>query len=98
MNYSKNSIIKKHKTLVSARRKLSTKLIINFFRIFVLAILLLGAVGISVGLGMASGILEGTPDVEAISIAPSGVSTTIYDVDGNEIEKLVASEIGRAHV
>lgn len=98
MNYSKNSIIKKHKTLVSARRKLSTKLIINFFRIFVLAILLLGAVGISVGLGMASGILEGTPDVEAISIAPSGVSTTIYDVDGNEIEKLVASGSNRIPV
>lgn len=98
MNYSKDSIVKKHKKLVSARRKLSTKLIINIFRIFMLLVLLTGAVGISVGLGMASGILEGTPDVEAISIAPLGVSTTVYDCDGNEIEKLVASGSNRIPV
>ncbi|MDY5576324.1 MAG: transglycosylase domain-containing protein [Lachnospiraceae bacterium] len=98
MNYSKDSIIKKHKTLVSTGRKLSTKLLINFFRIFVLCILLVGAVGISVGLGVVSGILEQAPDASEISIAPSGVSTTIYDCEGNEIEKLVGSGSNRIPV
>lgn len=98
MNYSKDSIVKKHKTLVSTGRKLSTKLMINIFRIFMLCILLVCAVGVSLGLGVVSGILEGTPEVEEISIAPSGVSTTIYDADGNEIEKLVASGSNRIPV
>lgn len=98
MNYSKDSIVKKHKKLVSSGRKLSTKLVINIFRVFMLLILLIGAVGVSVGLGVANGILEGTPEVEQISIAPSGVSTTVYDCDGNEIEKLVASGSNRIPV
>lgn len=98
MNYSKSSLVKKHKKLVSSGRRISTKLLINIFRICMLLILLVGAVGVSLGLGMASGILEGTPDVQEISIAPSGVSTTIYDSEGNEIEKLVASGSNRIPV
>ena len=98
MDYSKNGIVKKHKLLVSSGRRISTKLVINIFRIFMLFLLLIGAAGVSLGLGVVSGILEETPEVEQISIAPSGVSTTVYDSEGNEIEKLVASGSNRIPV
>lgn len=98
MNYSRDGIVKKHKQLISTGRRLSTKLVINLFRILVLAILLLGAVGISAGLGVVSGILKDTPEAAQISIAPLGVSTTIYDNEGNEIEKLVGSGSNRIPV
>ncbi len=98
MDYSKDGIIKKHKALVSTGKRLSTKLVINLFRLLVLAIVLVGAVGVSTGLGLLSGIIAETPEVEEISIAPSGVSTTIYDSTGAEIEKLVASGANRIPV
>ena len=98
MNYSKEHIIKKHKELVSTGRKFSTKVLVNIFRLLMLAILLAGAVGVSVGFGAVTGILEGTPEATEISIAPSGVSTTVYDCDGNVIEKLVGSGSNRIPV
>lgn len=98
MDYRKDSIIQKHKKLVSSGRKVSTKIAIQIFRVLMLCVLLIGAVGMSLGLGMASGIISETPDMEQISIAPSGVSTTIYDNAGNEIEKLVASGSNRIPV
>ena len=97
MDYSKNGIVKKHKLLVSSGRRISTKLVINIFRIFMLFLLLIGAAGVSLGLGVVSGILEETPEVEQISIAPSGVSTTVYDSEGNEIEKRAVPTEFRLH-
>ncbi len=95
MNYSRENIIKKHKALTSTRRKLSSKLLVNIFRIFMLAIVLVGAVGVSAGLGVVSGILEGAPEVTDVHIAPSGQTTKIYDCEGNEIEKLVSAGSNR---
>lgn len=98
MNFGKESVVKKHKELVSTPRKLTTKLWVNVFRVFVFAIVLAGlAVGF-LGLGMISSIIDEAPDVADLSIAPVGYSTTIYDMDGNEIEKLASIGANRVPV
>lgn len=88
MNFSKESVAKKHKELVSTPRRLSTKLAVNFFRVFIFAILIVCIAGGFMALGMAKSIIENAPDVEDLNIAPIGISTTVYDCEGNEIEKL----------
>ncbi len=88
MNYSKKSIIDKHKTLVSTPKKLSTKLFVNIFKAFVfLIIITISAVGF-LGLGAVKGILDGAPNAEDVNFVPAGYSTTIYDNEGNKIETL----------
>ena len=81
---------KKHKSLVSTPRKLSTKLMVNIFRVFIFSIILVCVAGGFLALGMAKSIIDGAPDVNDLSIAPAGYSTIVYDSDGNEIEKLAA--------
>lgn len=90
MNFSKESVEKKHKSLVSTPRKLSTKLMVNIFRVFIFSIILVCVAGGFLALGMAKSIIDGAPDVNDLSIAPAGYSTIVYDSDGNEIEKLAA--------
>ena len=90
MNFSKESVEKKHKTLVSTPRKLSTKLMVNIFRVFIFSIILVCVAGGFLALGMVKSIIDGAPDVNDLSIAPAGYSTIVYDSDGNEIEKLAA--------
>lgn len=98
MNFSKDSVVKKHKNLVSTPRKLSTKLVVNVFRVFVFAILLFCLSGGFLVLGMVKSILDGAPDIEDLNIAPVGYSTTVYDSDGNEIEKLTTTGSNRIPV
>ncbi len=98
MNYSKKSIVDKHKTLVSTPKKLSTKLLVNAFKVFIFLIIIgISAIGF-LGLGAIKGILDGAPSVEELDITPVGYSTTIYDSDGNEIEKLSSVGANRVQV
>lgn len=90
MNFSKESVETKHKNLVSTPRKLSTKFMVNIFRVFIFAIILVCVAGGFLALGMVKSIIDGAPDVEDLSIAPTGYSTVVYDSEGNEIEKLAA--------
>lgn len=98
MNFGKNSVAKKHKDLVSTPRKLSTKLTVNIFRVLIFTVLLICIAGGFLGLGMVKSILDGAPDVEDLNIAPVGYSTTVYDSDGNEIEKLTTTGSNRIPV
>ncbi len=96
MNFSYNNVIKKHKALDAAPRKLVTKFFIYAFR----AILLLGLASIIIvgfaGLGAVKGIIANAPD--EINIAPVGFQTTIYDTNGNLIETLETSGSNRSDV
>ena len=47
---------------------------------------------------MIHGIIDSSPSVDDINIAPSGYSTTIYDSDGNQITKLIQSGSNRESV
>lgn len=98
MNYSKDSVAGKHKELVSTPRKLTTKLIVNIFRVFIFTLILLCLAGGFLGLGMAKSIIDGAPDIEDLNIAPVGYSTTIYDTDGAQIEKLASTGANRIPV
>lgn len=98
MNFNKENVAKKHKALVSTPRKLSTKLVVNIFRVFIFSLLLICIAGGFLGLGMIKSILDGAPDVEDLNIAPVGYSTTVYDSDGNEIEKLTTTGSNRIPV
>ncbi|MGN0316358.1 MAG: transglycosylase domain-containing protein [Lachnospira sp.] len=98
MNYGGNGIKQKKKLLNSATSKFGNKL-----RVFIVKVLLIGAVtivvsGACLAFGCFQGIVECAPDIENISVAPDGYATKIYDCNGNEIQSLAATGANRISV
>ena len=98
MNFSKKKVIEKHKSLISTKKKMTTKLFVTIFKIFIFIIILGGATLGFFGLGVINGIIDNAPNIESVNISPVKFSTTIYDTDGNEIEKLVTDGSNRQMV
>ena len=98
MHFGKEHIVKKHKNLVSTKKRLTTKVFVTMFKSAVfLVVLAVGAVGF-LGLGMIKGIIDGAPAVENIQVAPVGEATKIYDSEGNLIDKLITDGSNRTPV
>ena len=89
MNYSKRGTAERLKATNSISKKLKTKTGLILIRLSVIAILLLGAVGISAGLGFYQSVIDATPDINEINVSPEGFATNIYDREGNLIQTLV---------
>lgn len=98
MNFGKEQIVKKHKDLVSTKRRLTTKIIVSVFKVSIfLVVLAVGAIGF-LGLGVIKGIIDGAPDVESINITPVGEATKIYDSEGNLMDTLITDGSNRVPV
>ncbi len=98
MNYNYKNVLKKRKELTSTTRKLKTKFGITLLKFFLVFLLAMVITIVFAGFGMIRGIIESSPSVDDINIAPSEYSTTIYDADNNEITKLVQSGSNRINV
>ena len=98
MNYGKSNIVKKHKELVSTPKRLTTKVMVYMFKISIFAVLLLAGAAGFLGLGLIKGIIDGAPSIDTINIAPAAEATTIYDSEGNLIEKLTTDGSNRTPV
>lgn len=98
MNFGKEQIVKKHKNLVSTRRRLTTKVFIILFKAMVFLLVLAVGAGGFLGLGVVKGIIDGAPDVENINITPVGEATKIYDSDGKVIDTLITDGSNRIPV
>ena len=98
MNFGYNNTVLKRKKYASKSKKLFTKILVNSFK-FSLYLVLLAVVVIGfTGFGMIKGIIENAPDVDSLSVAPTGYSTTVYDSEGNVISKLLKSGSNRQEV
>lgn len=98
MNFSYDNAIKKRKAVYSSKKKLKTKFCVNSFKFFIFILVALITTVTFAGFGMIHGIIDSSPSVDDINIAPSGYSTTIYDSDGNQITKLIQSGSNRESV
>lgn len=98
MNFGYNSTVAKRKSMTSRTQKISTKILVNLFKFSLYLIVLVTVVVGFAGIGMVKGIIDNSPEVDSLSIAPSGYATTIYDADGNLITKLVMSGSNRQEI
>lgn len=98
MNYSKNGLKQVQKQMNSKSDKLGRKLLIWICQLGLLAVI---AVVIFVGaaaLGAFKGCIDTAPNIASSDVAPEGFSSFVYDKDGNQITKLVASSSNRIPV
>jgi penicillin-binding protein 1A len=98
MNYSKRGVRKKQQAFNSTSKKWGKKFAFTFVQIFLLAMIGLAIVGASAGIGIFKGVLATAPDIGNIDVTPTGFSTFVYDIEGNQIQKLVSTDSNRIPV
>lgn len=98
MNYSRKGIQKKQKDLRSKSSKWGKKFALLILKAFLILFISGTIIGIATGIGVYKGIVASSPDISNIDVAPTGFSTFIYDAEGNQTAKLVASDSNRIPV
>ena len=98
MNYSKAGIKAKEAQLNSLGPKFSKKFGLIMVRLTLIGIIALAVIGTATGIGVFKGILDSSPDITNIDVTPTGFSTFIYDKQGRQTAKLVASNSNRIPV
>ena len=97
MNYSPMGVKRRQRQLRSRLPKISNMFFITFFRIFLLGIIGVAAIGTAAGIGTFKGVLASSPEINEKDIRPVGYSSTVYDAEGNRITKLVAANSNRVY-
>ncbi len=98
MNYGKKGVRNKQKALHSKSAKWGRKFALTFFNVIIIAIVAAAIIGVSAGLGVFRGIIDSAPDIGNINVQPTGFSTFVYDIDGNQISKLISENSNRIPV
>lgn len=98
MNYGKRGVRKKQQTLNAIGKKWSRKIAFTFVQVFLVAIIGAAIVGTSAGIGAFKGVLATAPDIGNIDVTPTGFSTFVYDIEGNQLQKLVSTDSNRIPV
>ena len=95
MNFSKRGTTERMRKLNSVSGKLKNKAGVSILLFLLLAVIFVGTIGISVGMGVYQGIIDNAPDIDDIDVSPDGFATNIYDRDGNLIQTLVQAGSNR---
>ncbi|NBJ94446.1 transglycosylase domain-containing protein [Parablautia muri] len=98
MNYSKKGIRNKQKSLHATSAKLGRKLLLAVINLSLLLILAVGVIGLCMGLGIFKGVIDSAPSIENVQVTPTGFSTFVYDLEGNQIAKLISQNSNRIPV
>ncbi|MFI3200651.1 MAG: transglycosylase domain-containing protein [Eubacteriales bacterium] len=97
MNYGVKGVVSKRKSLESKFIRYKKMISISFINIIILCVISVGVIGVSLGIGVFTGIVESAPDLSTLSILPTGYSTLVYDAEGNEVAKLVSEDSNRRY-
>ena len=71
---------------------------VSLFTLATFGVCVAGVAGLCVGVGLFMGVVDTSPDISNVDVAPAGYSTTVYDNEGNQVTKLVAENSNRVYV
>lgn len=98
MNYSARGVVKKKHELKAWGPKIGRKLGIFVVELLIMALLAIVICGASGGIGVFKGVIATAPEIGNINVTPTGYSTFVYDIEGNQIAKLVSTDSNRIPV
>lgn len=98
MNFSKNETKQKIHALKSSSKRLSTKLNVNIFRLFLIGIVFAAVAGISAVTGIVRGLSATVPGIDLINVVPTGYASNTYYRDGSHAETLAGVAANRDYV
>nr|WP_294491351.1 PBP1A family penicillin-binding protein [uncultured Mediterraneibacter sp.] len=97
MNYGKNNLSRRKRSISSKKRMKKKRVGVRFFKALVICILLLGVICVIGGGIFAKKIIDNTPAVSADDILPKGYTTNITDQNGTVLETLKDSDSNRVY-
>lgn len=98
MNFSRKGTAQKEKDVRSTSKRLSTKTGVSIFRIFIVSLVAIVIIGCFAAYGAIKAIIDKAPSIDQIDFNHAGYKSTIYDVNGNEIDSLIGKESNRVYV
>ena len=98
MNYGKRGVRRRQQALHATAKKWTRKFGFALIQVCLICILGIGIIGLSAGIGIFRGVLATAPDIGNIDVTPTGFSTFVYDIEGNQIQKLVSTDSNRIPV
>ena len=98
MDYSKVSVNKKIRQLKTTTTRLSTKVNVSSFRLFLVLIVFIAVTGVMAAFGTLEGLISSSPDISNINVVPSGYTTKFYYSDGTLSQTLVGAGGNREYV
>lgn len=98
MNYSKKGLKQKQQTMNAKSEKFGRRLILFCCKTLLLFMIAGVVIGGSAAIGAFEGCINNAPDIDSSDVAAEGFSSFVYDKDGNQIAKLVASGSNRINV
>ena len=98
MNYGKKGVRNKQKALNATSVKWGKKIAFTFVQVFLIALIGIAVIGCSAGIGIFKGVIATAPDIGNIDVTPTGYSTFVYDIEGNQTAKLVSTDSNRIPV
>lgn len=98
MDYSKSSVNKKIRQLKTSTTRLSTKVKVSAYRLFLVFVVFLCIVGVLAAFGALEGLIASSPDISNINMVPTGYTTKFYYSDGTLSQTLVGAGGNREYV
>lgn len=97
MSYTRDDIEEKLIKYRSVPRRLTSKLAVWIVRALIVIAVTAGISGGYAAYGTMRGILDKSPSVDSIRVAPSGFQTTIYNAKGKKIRTVVGAGANRIY-
>ena len=98
MDYSKISVNRKIRQLKTTTTRLSTKVKVSAYRLFLVFIVFFCIVGAMAAFGTLEGLISSAPDISNINMVPTGYTTKFYYADGTLAQTLVGAGGNREYV
>ena len=84
MNYGKKGVAQKQKALNAKSSKWGKKIALIFLKVFLVVFISGSIIAASGALGVVKGVIDSSPDISEMTVAPTQFSTFIYDSEGNQ--------------
>lgn len=98
MNYGMRGLARRRRNMTSKARKRGNKIILIIVNLLLLCIIGAAALVLCLGVGAFRGMIDTAPDISNINVTPTGYSTFVYDIEGNQTAKLVSTDANRIPV
>lgn len=97
MDYSRRGIERRRRQLHAKMPKLTNMLGAGFYMAAIIVLVASVLAGSFAVAGIFRGMLTTAPDISTIDVRPTGYSSSVYDSDGNQMTKLVATNSNRIY-
>lgn len=100
MNFGKHARKRKLQQIDSKTIRITNLISSTFLKLTVFAVIILAVIGVAGGFGTLNAIIDASASIDNLleEIVPEGYTTIIYDLQGNEVQRLHGADANRIYV